>query len=104
MTPAELKKECTVEKWLPILIIRTAGDDTPIIPLFDRMDLASRFVERNLPPKWICGVLNLQPSDAELIDSKGWKAIKYDYPRKIKDVVKFDVEIIDLNHDVTIKV
>lgn len=104
MTPMELRNECTKGKWLPILIIRTDDDDTPIIPVFDRTDLAARFVKRNLPSNWICGVLNLQPSDAEYMDSKGWKAIKYNYPRKIKDAIEFDIEIIDLDHDVTIKI
>jgi hypothetical protein len=95
MTAKEIKEECISGKWLPILVMRTNSEDNPIVPMFDSVSVVSKFIKRNLPPNWLCGIVDLCPQDAQWMDSKGWKAIKFDYPRKMKDIVDFDVEIIE---------
>ena len=105
MTSRDLKAECISGKWLPILVYSN-GDGIPIVPLFETVAMAAKFSKRNLPKTWLCGVLNLHKRDAEWMDSKGWRACKFDYPRKLKDVVKFDVEILEFeqDHELAIKI
>ena len=106
MSTKEFKEECTAGKWLPILVMRVGDNAEPIMPMFDSAEIAAKFVKRNLPKGWVCGTVNLRLKDAHWMDNRGWKAIKYDYPKLLKDVVKFDVEIIEFEpeHKLVIKV
>lgn len=105
MTAREVKDECTEGKWLPILVMRS-NEDAPIVPIFDSIRVANGFVKRNLPSNWVCGVVNMQIKDAQLMDQRGWRAIKFDFPRKLKDVVQFDVEILEFeqNHKLVVNI
>jgi hypothetical protein len=98
MTIKELKEECTAGKWLPMLIMQ-ADDNSPIIPIFDTVDIAVRFAKKNLPKEWVCGIVDIKLRDAKWMDEKGWKAIKFTYPRKLKDIVKFNVEILEYDQE-----
>ena len=106
MNSKELKEECTAGKWLPILVMRTDEGAKPIVPMFDSAKVAAKFVKRNLPRGWLCGTVNMRLKDAQWMDDNGWKAIKFDYPRIMKDIVEFDIEIFEFetNHELVIKV
>jgi hypothetical protein len=99
MTPKELKEECAAGKWLPVLVMRSTTKNCPIVPLFDDVKVAVRFAERNLPSNWVSGVVNLAMRDAEWMDERGWEAIKFEYPRILKDIIEFDVEILEFEPD-----
>ncbi|MCK9557761.1 MAG: hypothetical protein M0R50_06940 [Candidatus Cloacimonetes bacterium] len=106
MTLKELKDECTSGKWLPILVMRANDNGKPILPMFDTASLAAKFCKRNLPPNWLCGIVDLRLRDAQWMDDNGWKAIKFDYPRKLSDIVEFDVEVVEFEpeHNLVIKI
>jgi len=95
MSAQEVKAECGVEKWLPILVMRSEKEPGPVVPVFDSPHVAAKFARRNLPSNWLCGIIDLRRRDAEWMDSRGWRAKKLDYPRKLKDVVDFDIEILE---------
>jgi len=95
MSAREIKAECSVEKWLPILVMRSEKEPGPVVPVFDSRDIARKFAKRNLPSNWLCGTVVLRRRDAEWMDNHGWHAKKLDYPRKLTDVVKFDIEILE---------
>ena len=104
MTYQDMVKECTKEKWLPVLVMR-AAEDTPIVPVFDNIETANKFIKRNLPKDWLCGTIPMSLRDATWMDEHGWKAIKFSFPRRLTDVVKFDVEILEYeqNHNVNLR-
>ena len=97
MTVTDVQKECVFEKWVPLMVMRM--NDKVILPCFRHTDVARRFIERNLPKGTVCGVVNLTIRDAEWIDEKGWSPAVYDFPRKLTDVVEFDVEILEYDSD-----
>jgi hypothetical protein len=99
MTRQELKEECSSEKWIPILVMWEIGKNYPVVPLFETATLAGKFVRRNLPKEWLCGVVDIKMRDAEWMDMKGWKATELTFPRKLKDVVRFDIEILEYEPD-----
>ena len=83
MTIADVAKECTSEKWIPLLVYRRINEATPIIPLFVTQDIARSFAKRNLPPPH--GAVLLSQEDIDAIQSKGWIMEIMDFPKKIKD-------------------
>ena len=95
MSKGEIIKECSEDAMLPILIMRTP--DEVIVPLFNNPQIAKQFIKRNLPSDWQCGLVQITLSEAQLMDDKGWKAIVFTFPRKLKDVVEFNIEIFDCN-------
>jgi hypothetical protein len=60
---------------------------------------AEQFVKRNIPKKWISGVVNITTEDAVAMDEKGWEAIIYEFPRKLVDIVEFDIEVFEYPED-----
>ena len=105
MTYNDMVNECTTEKWLPVLIMRAGDNPNPIMPVFDDKETATKFIKRNLPEDWLCGTMPLSLKNANWMDERGWKAIRFSFPRKLKDVVKFDVEILEFekNHNIVLK-
>lgn len=97
MTLKEFKQECLAGRWLPILVMR--ANNEIIVPIFDTASIAGKFVARNLPSNWECGVIAMQIRDAQMMDERGWKAIKFVFPRKLKDLVDFDIEILEFPPD-----
>jgi hypothetical protein len=93
MSYRDMAKECKDDKFLPILVMRVK--DEVIIPVFSLVNVAVGFIKRNLPQEWVCGVVVLGLEEAQRMDAKGWKAIEYRFPRKLRDIVDFDVEILE---------
>lgn len=97
MSFKDVKDECVSGKWIPILVMRVDGET--IIPLFESQQMAYRFRARNLPKKWICGVINVPLAEAQWLDSKGFKAVTFRYPRKLGDIVEFDIEVMECQEE-----
>jgi hypothetical protein len=95
MSAQEIRAECAIEKWLPILVMRPKNEPGTVVPVFDSAYVAHKFAKRNLPSNWLCGTVVLRRRDAEWMDDKGWRAKKLDYPRKLTNVVDFDIEILE---------
>ena len=93
MSYQDMLKECQSENWLPVLVMRMNGQT--ILPMFPNERLAAGFIRRNLPKEWTTGVIAITSEDADQMDEKGWKAIEFTFPRKVKDIVEFDVEVIE---------
>ncbi len=93
MSYNDMIKECKKENWLPILVIRT--EEGPVVPLFTSEKIATQFIRRNLSKSWTCGVVVMTLRDAEWMDKNGWRALEFSFPKKLKDVVEFDVEILE---------
>ena len=103
MSYSDMAKECSTGKWLPILVMRT-GEESTIVPVFESVNTAIGFIRRNLPKDWICGTVPLRMRDAEWMDEHHWKAIKFDFPRKLKDIVEFDVEILEYEKEHNVQI
>jgi hypothetical protein len=71
----------------------------PIIPCFESTEVARNFARRNLPKSWLRGVVNLTMRDTQWIDKKGWRIVLYDFPKKLKDVVPFDIEVLEYDEE-----
>lgn len=94
----DMVKECQEENWLPVLVLRTKdmpADSPPIVPIFQSEQVAAGFIRRNLPKDWLCGTIKITLRDASWMDDKGWRALEFTFPRKMKDVVNFDVEVLE---------
>ena len=98
MSCRDVLVECTAGKWVPILVMRP-DDGPPVVPCFQSIDVARNFARRNLPKNWLCGVVNLRLGDAEWIEGKGWEVVVYGFPRKLKDVVPFDIEVLEYDEE-----
>lgn len=93
MSLDDVRKECVGGSWVPILVIEHNGEK--IIPVFERTDIARRFVQRNLPRAWVCGVVDLDMDDAKRLDEMGCSCITYHYPRKLQDAVDFNIVVLE---------
>ena len=97
MSVRDVVAECVPGKWVPLLVMRHEGK--VILPLFTETSVARRFVERNVGRKWISGTVNVTLEDAKWIDDKGWAPAVYEFPRRLKEAVEFDVEILEYEDD-----
>lgn len=99
MSVQELFRECRQNKFAPILVMRQ--DDGPtIVPCFKTQETTYKFVKRNIPKEWaVFGAVELTVQDLEWMESKGWQFSLMDFPRKLTDVVDFDVEILEYDDE-----
>ena len=100
MTFAEVKKECGNEAWVPIVIyrVRHKGKIHTVLPVFKNESVCLRWCQRNLSKEWgLSGGAYLTDGDVPTIDAKGWEIKIFDWPNKVKDIVEFDVDPIDLS-------
>ena len=98
MSYQDVLRECKSQKWVPILVMRLE-EGPPIIPCFESTEVARNFARRNLPKSWLRGVVNLTMRDTQWIDKKGWRIVLYDFPKKLKDVVPFDIEVLEYDEE-----
>jgi hypothetical protein len=98
----EIRAECKPERWVPILVMRCEGKTK--VPTFTNPDVAKQFVRRNLPERWRkgSGVVNVTAEYARIFKSKGWEVLTYDFPRKMVDIVEFDIEVVEYTDDVDV--
>jgi hypothetical protein len=96
MSLGEVLRECRNDCWVPLLVMRP-DEGPPVVPVFPLEETARDFARRNLPKKWVHGAVALTDRDLEWMDSKGWDVVRYDFPRKLKDVVEFDIEILEFD-------
>ena len=90
----DVYNECQKEKWVPILVYRQDGKT--YVPAFSNEDAIKKFVRRNGPKDQLWGGVTLTQEDMDAMLAKGWIIEEYSFPRKIKDRVEFDVEVIEL--------
>lgn len=97
MSYREILKECKNEKWVPILVTRV--DEKTFVPLFTSLQTAIQFIKRNLPKGSLVGTMDITEDDARFIDEKGWEPVVYEWPKKVKDIAKFDIEVMEHQDD-----
>lgn len=92
-TMGEMKLHELVElrdgKVCPLLVYEY--QDETIVPIFSTAQVCFQFCRRNLPDDWVRGFVKLTPKDIEKLAH--FSAKVFNWPRKIKDVVKFNVHI-----------
>jgi len=91
MSAFDIKHECGKEGWVPLLVLKT--NDKIILPHFTSNEICRKFCQRNLPKKWLCGGVSLADSDIESIKLKGWEFQEFNFPRLIKDLYSYAIEI-----------
>lgn len=92
MTRQDMRQECA-NKWMPILVMKR--NDQILIPVFASSNTAMRFAKRNLPKDWLCGHAEITEDLRKLFDMKGLLCEQLAIPRKLKDIVEFDIEILE---------
>jgi hypothetical protein len=96
MTVQEIMRECRENRFSPILSMVAHGDDEVIIPVSKNQNVLQKFAKRNLPKSWgLGGAVALTDRDLKWLESKGFKFCNLEFPRKLKDVVEFDIEILE---------
>ena len=90
MSFKEVKDECS-SGWIPLLVYEFEG--RKIIPVFKDINICRDFLKRNMPKGWLYGAVELNKSDIESIAERECKF--FDWPNKIKDLVEFDIDIIE---------
>lgn len=94
MTAFQVLKECRKDKFAPILVMRNEGES--VVPLFPSQKVAARFVDRNLPKEWgVTGAVQVTEQDLEFLEGKGHRFCLLNFPRKLTDIVEFDIEILE---------
>lgn len=92
MSVQQIQYELKADKVCPLLVYEFEGET--IIPLFVSKKVCHDFLKRNLPREWISGAVDLTPEDLEVLcEQDHLKARKFEWPRKIKDLVIFNVHI-----------
>lgn len=97
MNLSEVINECQQKGWAPILYLEQ-HDGQIIVPCFKNSENAITFCRRNLPKNHLFGSTALSAKDVEIINKDwveglGYKLQLMDFPRRIKDLEKFNVEI-----------
>lgn len=89
MSVNDVAKECVPGQWVPLLVYRHKGEQTPIIPMFEDALTARSFAKRNMKPPF--GAVRLSDEDITNIKDKGWVTDLMEFPRKLKD--RQDIEL-----------
>ena len=97
LTLHDIYRECQKERWVPILVYQKDG--VTMVPAFNSESVAKNFVRRNMPPAGMWGGVVLTDEDMDAMRERGWVIEEFSYPRKMKDLVTFEVEVIELNEE-----
>lgn len=105
MSPRQIKTECVEQKFAPLLVMKANGDEDTILPVFTSQHTAMKFARRNLPKAWgLGGAVVLTQRDLDWFRDKGFAFSQMSFPRKLKDVVDFDIEILEYDESPDIEV
>ncbi len=91
MSYREVFKECGSEKFAPLLLYEYEGKR--ILPFFDNAETCRKFCRRNLPKEWPSGAVHLTKEDLGVLATQNLMFEKFHWPRKIKDLVTWDVHV-----------
>lgn len=96
MNYREVKKECRDNKFVPLLIYVYEGKR--VLPYFSSEITCRDFCRRNLPRKWLSGAAHLEQEELEKLaaDHCDIEVKMFEWPRKIKDLVEWDIIIHEL--------
>jgi len=95
----EIKNECHVDNWSPVLILRT--NEGVIVPLFRDRKICINFIKRNVPKKQMVGIMGMSEIDTQLFADKGWNIDWHTYPKLYlnREGFKIEVGIIETDFD-----
>jgi hypothetical protein len=79
----EIQKECVKGKWIPLLVLKQ--NNNLILPIFNLVEIARKFIKRNLPKEWNHGCVFLCEDDIVAIKKRDWKIEIFDFPRKVNE-------------------
>jgi hypothetical protein len=91
MNLREVFNECHQGKFAPLLIYEFEGQR--ILPFFVSADTCRKFCKRNLPKEWPSGQARLTQADLEVLAAENFQVRQFDWPRKIKGLVTWDVHV-----------
>jgi hypothetical protein len=71
------------EQWVPLAVTKPRGVENaiPTLLLFNNVEVAHKFAQRNFPKDWMISVVQLVEADHEWINKRGWKIEHITYPR-----------------------
>lgn len=102
MNLEELRKECQVENWAPILVLRT--EDGIIVPMFRDPQVCLNFIKRNAPKGQMVGVMGMSEVDTKRFTDKGWKIDWHTYPKLYTNRPGFEIAVEVIESDFTLHV
>lgn len=87
----DLRNECQQEKWAPVLVLRYPN--RTVIPLFTNVQIARKFLRRNVPRNEICGVMGMIDEDTQIFINRGWEIDWHHHPRKYVDRPDIQIDV-----------
>jgi len=95
----DIKKDCHVNNWSPVLILRT--NEGIVVPLFRDSGICINFIKRNVPKNQMVGIMGMNEMDTQLFTDKGWKIDWHTYPKLYlnRQGYEIDVEAIETDFD-----
>jgi len=87
----EVFNECRHGKFAPLLVYEYEG--ARILPVFMSARVCKDFCRRNLPKKWPSGAVFFTQEDFEILAKQELQVKEFDWPRKIKGLVTWDVHV-----------
>lgn len=92
LNPAELKYECEVDGWVPVLAYRPKGQPNaaPKVIMFDTAGMAHKFVKRNISRSdmkngVLRGTVSLSDKTLAWATEQGWDFDNKTWPHKMVD-------------------
>jgi hypothetical protein len=95
ITRRELEHEVITNKILPILTLDPMDGGPIVAPCFESVHVARKFAQRNLPKNHPIATILLNEESVEQIEAKGLVIYVYDWPRRLTDISKLGLEIIE---------
>ena len=99
----ELKQECQVENWAPVLVVKTPKGT--MVPLFRDPKDCAKFIHRNVPKDQIVGIMGMSEVDTKKFTDKGWEIEWHTYPKAYKSRPghEVSVEVIESDFELYVK-
>ena len=95
ITRREFEHEVRTNKILPVLTLDAEDGGPIIVPCFDNTNTARKFAQRNLPKGHPIATILLNIESVEQIEERGLKILIYDWERRVTDVCKLGMEILE---------
>jgi hypothetical protein len=95
ITRQEFEHEVRTNKILPVLTLDTEDGEPIIVPCFDNTRTARKFAQRNLPKSHPIATILLNEESVEQIEERGLKILIYRWERRVADICKLGMEILE---------
>ena len=95
---SDFKFECQRDGWVPILVLRDK-DDKIMVPMFRNVEVAHKFMKRNISKDVVSGLVTLVEEDVDNMKEKGWDIEYLSFPRRFTNHPDYtiDLEIIEVD-------